>query len=239
VRQVPEQSLPYGIVGQGRMARHWKHYLELKGIPSKSWDRDSSFFEFTKSTRVILLLISDSAIESFIEQNKTALQGKKIVHFSGSMSLESASGLHPLMTFADHLYPLELYESIPFVCEEGMLDFTQAFPELPNPSFVIPSRMKPLYHSLCVTGGNFTTLLWQMVMDAWEKDLRLPSEILRPFLQQTVANVWQERESALTGPLARRDLPTIESNLKALGDSSLGCIYRTFLKSKNIEVPKL
>jgi predicted short-subunit dehydrogenase-like oxidoreductase (DUF2520 family) len=78
-----------------------------------------------------------------------------------------------------------------------------------------------------------------MVMDAWEKDLRLPSEILRPFLQQTVANVWQERESALTGPLARGDLPTIESNLKALGGSSLGCIYRAFLKSKNIEVPKL
>ena len=54
-------------------------------------------------TEVVLLLIADDQIESFILQNP-CLNEKKLVHFSGALYTEKAQGCHPLMTFGAELY---------------------------------------------------------------------------------------------------------------------------------------
>ena len=38
--QVPTfDATPFGIVGDGRLARHLQHYFDLLGLPVRSWSR--------------------------------------------------------------------------------------------------------------------------------------------------------------------------------------------------------
>ena len=88
------------------------------------------------SCRTVLLLIRDEAIVPFIEA-WPALREKRLVHCSGALVTPAAQAAHPLMTFGPTLYSLDDYRSIPFVIDAGGHPFTDLFPDLPNPSYVI------------------------------------------------------------------------------------------------------
>src|SRR3712207_1913721 len=154
-----KSSLHYGIIGDGRVARHFLHYFSLLDLPIQQWSRrldegKTSVEEKLAPCDVLLLLISDSAIDPFIEAHPS-LKSKRLIHFSGSLSSELAHGAHPLMSFGPILYTLEQYERIHFVCDTG-LEFGEIFPLLKNPAYSLPRESKALYHSLCVLSGNFT-----------------------------------------------------------------------------------
>jgi phosphoglycerate dehydrogenase-like enzyme len=43
MRQVPVlDATPIGIVGDGRLARHFLHYFSLLGLPVRAWSRRAS-----------------------------------------------------------------------------------------------------------------------------------------------------------------------------------------------------
>src|ERR1022692_3184013 len=92
----------YGIIGGGRVARHFSTYFSLTNIPFKSWTRKSlrPIREALDGVDIYLLLVSDGAIEKVIAEN-SFLQSQKLVHFSGSHVSILAWGAHPLMTFTD------------------------------------------------------------------------------------------------------------------------------------------
>lgn len=221
----------YLIIGDGRLARHFKHYLSLLQLNVFSWSRKNTLLEleilFARADRV-LLLISDSAIATFIEQHDY-LKTKTLIHCSGTLSLETAISAHPLNTFGPDLYDLETYEKTPFVLELGRGDFNSLFPELTNPHYYIAPEKKALYHSLCVMSGNFTSLLWQNIFDLFEKNLHLPRAVLLPYLVQTHLNLLTNSTTALTGPLARNDRQTIIRNLDALTGMPEQSLYFAFL----------
>ncbi|MGZ3698213.1 MAG: hypothetical protein ACXWP5_08765, partial [Bdellovibrionota bacterium] len=175
--QVP--GLVYGIVGDGRLARHFAHYLTLESIPFQQWSRRIGEHERVSAEArlapadVLLVLLRDNAIETWIERHPE-LRGRPIVHCSGSLVTELAVGFHPLMTFGPELYDLETYRSIPFICEAKQGSFQEFFPRLQNPHHLIQPELKSLYHSLCVMSGNFTTILWQKFFHDLEHRLGLP-----------------------------------------------------------------
>ena len=109
MRQVPARdAAPLGIVGSGRVARHFRHYFELLGLPIRTWSRQVSATSPTDALapcETILILIRDAAIVPFIE-TWPALQEKRLVHCSGSLVTPLAQGAHPLMTFGQELYEL-------------------------------------------------------------------------------------------------------------------------------------
>lgn len=220
----------YGLVGRGRLATHLAHYLEQEGCAPIRWHRgmastpDAAF----AAPDTILLAISDDALQPFFEQHPF-LRTHRVVHFSGSLSLDGIAGLHPLMTFGPHLYTLETYRSIPFIEERGGASFREVFPTLPNPSHTIAAAQKPLYHALCVLGGNFSTLLWAKALADFESRLGLPRESLLPFLQQVAINTAASGEQALTGSLARGDRGTVERDLRALEGDPFQPVFRTFV----------
>jgi len=224
----------YGIVGSGRVARHFSHYFQLKKIPFKTWSRKQNssgeFASFVASCRVVLLLISDNVIEPFIRSQAEFLKDRKLVHFSGSLTTDLAQGFHPLMTFNDQgFYDLKTYEQISFISEkEGPHTFQQVFPELRNRSFMIPQAKKAYYHALCVMANNFTTVLWQKLLLDFESKLLVPRTAAFPLLEQTALNLKQNAETALTGPLARGDWKTVEKNLESLKGDSFYEIYESF-----------
>ena len=232
----------YAIVGGGRLARHFSHYFQLLEIPHCCWTRDrgSSFNTFDlpdaelrlretiAGADHVLLLVSDNAIGIMLKQYPF-LHEKRLIHCSGALSFPGVVGAHPLMTFADDLYALEIYQSVPFMLETGH-SFADLFPRLSNPAFAINVKDKARYHAMCVMAGNFSQILWKGVSDRFEQQLGLPTETLHPYLKQLATNFSQSPETALTGPLARNDTPTIERNLNALNNDPMQDLYRAFVE---------
>jgi 2-dehydropantoate 2-reductase len=222
----------YGIIGNGRMAKHFTHYLTLLGISYQQWSRDkprNSLITLAETCSPILLLINDDAIELFIEQHH-CLQKKLLLHFSAVLNLKKAYSTHPLMSFFQELYSLDVYKKIPFIYGEKSPEFSLLLPGLPNPHFKIPENLKSFYHALCVLSGNFTVILWQKFFCELEETLNIPKEQAYPFLQQITQNLLADQKNALTGPLVRNDIKTIEAHLIALKNDPFQEIYQTFLK---------
>jgi len=98
----------YGLIGRGRVATHMARYLELEKLPFATWHRGmpSPPEAALTSADTILLAVNDRAILPFIEHHPR-LRDRPIVHFSGSMVVDGAHGLHPLMTFGPDLYDIE------------------------------------------------------------------------------------------------------------------------------------
>jgi predicted short-subunit dehydrogenase-like oxidoreductase (DUF2520 family) len=232
----------YAIVGGGRLARHFSQYFHLLEIPHACWARDhrSPFNTFkpvdaeqrlretvARADRV-LLLVSDSAIAVLLKQYPF-LHEKQLIHCSGALSFPGVAGAHPLMTFADQLYDLETYRSMPFMVEPGH-DFGEMFPTLSNPHFAINVEDKAHYHALCVMAGNFSQVMWKGISERFEQQFNLPAESLHPYLKQVAGNFVQAPASALTGPLVRNDQQTIERNIQALDGDPLQDLYRAFVR---------
>ncbi len=230
--QVPARdTISFGIVGNGRIARHFRHYLELLDLPICAWSRRESSAsppEALATCETVLVLIRDAEIVPFIEA-WPALQEKQLVHCSGSLVTPLADAAHPLMTFGPELYELADYRSIPFVLDSGSTPFAELMPGLPNPSFVIPVADRPYYHALCVMAGNFSTLLWVKLFEELEQRLGMPASAAHPYLATVTANVMAEGGRALTGPLARGDRGAIDTNLEALEGDPFHAVYTAFV----------
>jgi predicted short-subunit dehydrogenase-like oxidoreductase (DUF2520 family) len=253
IRQVP---LKYTIIGDGKVAKHFAHYFHLLDIEFNCWSRRQFQLQSCKpsllekqftlhqtyypqhqsrltlqktieASDVVLLLISDDAIEDFIESN-AFLKEKQLLHFSGSLTSKYAISCHPLMTFAHQLYELEQYEKIPFVIDDGY-ELSDLFPKFKNEYVTIKAKDKAYYHSLCVMAGNFAQILWQAIGKEFEQNLNLPKEILNPYLLQNTQNFVNNPETSATGPLQRGDFATIKKHLNSLQNNPLLEIYQAFL----------
>jgi len=226
--QVPE----YIIIGDGRMARHFSHYLSLLQIPFRRWARsqDMPLVDAVKDCSRVLLLISDSAIEPFIAEN-VCLYDKHLLHFSGQLVTDKAISTHPLMSFGLELYTLADYQKVPWAVEAGASDFPELLPGLSNPYFYVPKDKKSYYHAICVMANNFTTLLWTKFFNEMKDQFDVPKENLLPYLQRTMQNLSGDHEAALTGPLIRGDQKTIKKNLASLEGDDYAVVYRAFVEA--------
>lgn len=227
----------YAILGDGRLARHFRHYLGLLGQDTSGWARNpASAFNTHRHPDAaerlrrtvapashVLLLVSDDALLPLLRQHPW-LHGHRLVHCAGALGLPGVAGAHPLMSFAEALYSLEQYRRIPFLVEAGC-DFRELFPALPNPNHVVDVGDKALYHALCVVAGNFPQILWQAVAERFEGRLGVPATVLQPCLEQVLANFLADPQRALTGPLARGDRLTLARNLAALDGDPLQRLF--------------
>lgn len=230
------EHITYGVVGRGRVAMHMTRYLELESQPVRQWHRGrwTTPESALEGSDVVLLAISDDALEPFLEAHPD-LAHATCLHFSGSRAVEGAYGFHPLMTFGPETYDRETYRAIPFVTERGGPEFSDLFPALPNPSWSIDPDQKALYHALCVLAGNFPTLLWNKSFDLFEARLGLPRTMLTPYLEQTLRNTLASGGEALTGPLARGDRGTVARNLRALEGDAYADVYRAFARAHGLQ----
>ncbi|MCK4946011.1 MAG: DUF2520 domain-containing protein [Alphaproteobacteria bacterium] len=231
MRQVPY----YLIIGNGRMARHFRHYLSLLGITSSQWNRSESptlLKEFAQKATHILVLINDNAIEPFITKYLQDFPAIK-VHFSGSLVSEKAYGVHPLMTFNTSLYTLDKYLSVSFVVDATAPPFETLLPGLSNQHVTLAPEHKAKYHAICVLGGNFSCLLWQKFFTTLESEFHLPAEIGHAYLRQQMENLLTDHSLAFAGPLVRGDVATIQKNFDALEGDPFQHIYQDFVEVYN------
>ena len=219
------------LIGSGRLSRHLQFYFQQKNISFTTWNRSQDLellHNLISEASHILLAISDSSLEPFFHQHLKD-SSKKIIHFSGALSLTRAFAAHPLMSFGPELYSLEDYEKIHFVIT-GAPALGDLIPGLENKFTSIPAENKALYHALCVLGGNFPILLWAKMSEGF-KDLGLPPEAAQVYLEKIVENFNRQGSRALTGPLVRKDLATIQANLKALDKDPFQNVYSAFVEA--------
>lgn len=229
MRQIPR----YLIIGSGRLAQHISHYLYLNNLKFSNWFRSKHNFnqlkKFVESNDIIILAISDDAIENFINQNPI-ITNKILIHCSGCLSFENAIGIHPLMSFGNELYDYNTYKNISFIIDFKLDDFREMFPVFKNQVYVISRDKKAYYHALCVMSGNFTTILWSKLFKELESKFNIPKEAAFSYLSSIVNNLLLDHKNSLTGPIARGDEKTIKLNLAALKEDNFFSIYQAFVK---------
>jgi len=231
----------YALLGSGRVARHFRFYLDNLDLPCRFWSRQENDAADLKNvieeSSHILFAVSDSALEDLIAPWRDS--EKVLVHFSGALRIPGSYSAHPLMTFGPELEAPEWYWSIPFVLDEGVT-LHDVLPGLANPYLSLSPEQRPLYHALVSLAGNSTFLLWQDIGHEMSR-LGLPPSVLAPFLHQVVKNATDLSKDGFTGPVARGDWTTVARHAQALKDSGLEASYKAYLRmarSKGYDIPE-
>lgn len=226
----------YYLIGSGRAATHIGQYFRLLGIPFKTWSRKNHSLDELHATLPsvdkILLLISDGQIEPFAKEHLKGFSGP-IIHMSGALEIPGLISAHPLMSFGPSLYELSTYKKMGFAVTPGH-PLRDLIPELENESFEITPQDKALYHAWAVYSGNFATLLWQEALPGFQK-LGVPTQAVAAYLEQVLENALAAPQSALTGPLARKDKTTVRKHLEVLPTPSK-LIYQSLAENYAPEV---
>ena len=229
-----QTNVNYLLIGNGKVARHLRHYLSFLKLPFTTWDRDQDeliLVKHAKQATHILFLISDNAIEHFIVENKYLFNSRALlIHFSGSLVSKLAIGAHPLMTVSESFFTLEEYKAICFIVENNAPTFDILLPGLPNQNYPIATDNKAYYHALCVLSGNFSCMLWQKLFTELREHFNFPEKVARSYLNNHTFNLLMNYKTALTGPLVRNDQKTIDKNLQALKDDPFQEIYQKFVE---------
>lgn len=82
--------------------------------------------------------------------------------------------------------------------------------------FPLTDEAKPLYHAAAASAANFPLVALAMAEDAFA-EAGVPWEAARPLVEAVVANAFDlGPRAALTGPVARGDVDTVASQLRAM-----------------------
>ena len=226
----------YGLVGSGKLAKHFAHYLKLLNLPFKTWSRRNKTFinKALKDCSHVLILIKDSEIHPFLQNHQSLLHNKICLHCSGAIFTPLAIGVHPLMTFSQKLYDLKVYKQMHFVMDHPS-PFRTILPGLPNSHSIIDPAQKAKYHALCVIAGHFSSLLWQIFFHQMTKHFGISKSQALVYFNQVFANI-SHLDHHFTGPLQRKDYQTVKLNLQALKNEPLLYeTYQTFIKLNSVE----
>ena len=232
MKRLSRGRAPYGIVGNGKASRHLQAYFKLLKIPHVVWHRGSGrpLPAVIGNCRKIFVLIKDSQLENFIRSNPF-LKNRVLLHFSGSVELPGVFSLHPFMPLSGRRLALAEYRSIPFALDSGSPSLRDLVPEFKNPCFRVKKGKKPLYHALCVLGGNFPFILWRKALTGLRGEFGIPAKHIRAYFRALLANFESDPESGLSGPLQRKDVKTMKANLKALKGDPFRRVYAAFARA--------
>ena len=210
-------------------------------------DHPSSFGDID----ILLLCVPDSAIEATCQSLSEKLCGNEIVvHCSGALDSSilvsakqrgcSTASAHPLNTFPNlsaSLTTLRNGHNSYLYCEgdEAALSMIQTvFTQVGFNTKTIQAENKVLYHAACVFASNYLTVLMDMSLQTAQAANIDHKEFLQasqPIVKATLTHLEHySTAAALSGPLARGDMQTVEQHIKSLSDEApeLSKAYQVF-----------
>jgi predicted short-subunit dehydrogenase-like oxidoreductase (DUF2520 family) len=232
------QRAGHRIVGvSGREATRERAARFLPDVPFAAAE------EVVPDAELVLLTVPDAAIEHMSRQLSTAgvfREGQIVAHTSGArpqgeLHVGPATGLvlHPLQTFPDVEFALRHLPGSALAVtardEEGHEAGRRIAEDLGMRPFRLSDRERSMYHAAAVFASNYVVT----VLAAAERLFRLAGleDPVRLFLPLTRAAVDAVEELgpgvALTGPVVRGDVATIDSHLGNLVRSGLADLYRS------------
>ncbi|CAH2214572.1 Rossmann-like and DUF2520 domain-containing protein [Tepidibacter aestuarii] len=195
-----------------------------------------SLSDMIKISDIIFITTNDDSIESAVNklsQENILKEGQIIVHMSGSHSSSILNSIekfgcyiysmHPLQSFANVEKSVEKLENTVFTIEGSIekIDVLESILEkTENKYFKIDSNSKNIYHAgACVISNYLVTLMdfGLSFFDSIGIDEKDAFEAVYPLIEGTIENIKNLGcKNALTGPLARGDINTIENHLNSI-----------------------
>ncbi len=181
----------------------------------------SSLDEITDPADVVLLAVSDSAIESLAQE--IPIQQGTVIHFSGTVALDALLP-HPNRAVCWPVYSIigvDFPEKVlPAVGEGTTTQAGETLAELAEAlSFSLtlaPQAARAQLHLAAVVGNNFVNHLL-CLCEKICSEAHLPPDVLRPLLTQTFERAFSGNPCEMqTGPARRGDIATQEKHLELL-----------------------
>ena len=189
---------------------------------------------------LVLLTVPDDKIAPLCKQlaDGGAFGGKPVVaHCSGALGSDVLSpaeqvgcptgSMHPLQTFPDTQSAMKSIEGMYFFiegCETAVTVLCELAAAMGGNPVSINSDAKVLYHAAAVMASNYFVTLMDAACELLAKAGLTNTESLNslgPLMRATLENVLaQTPPKALTGPIARGDIETVERHLEALTEVS-------------------
>lgn len=172
------------------------------------------------------------------------LTDKVICHFSGSLSSNVFSGMertgawgvsiHPMYAFSDKFTSYQKFHTACLVAEgdaEAILRMQKLFAEkLGHPMLFIRAEDKVKYHAAAALASNYMIALLETSMRLLAEcgfSERDSLSVLRPIVQNNVSAMLEKGPvEALTGPVERGDLGTVQRHLHVLQGGTAEAVYR-------------
>ncbi|MCT4688173.1 Rossmann-like and DUF2520 domain-containing protein [Vallitalea sp.] len=204
--------------------------------------------QLVDSSKYIMITTPDDLIEDVVLQLisiNAKWDDKVVCHTSGthpSTILEPLSklgsttlSLHPMLSFADINYALTMLPQTPLTLEgKGNLtdDFRKILLNINLEIHNISSEQKSLYHAAACIVSNYLVTVIDTGLETLNRiGLKQESslELIESLVKGTINNIFEKGTvNALTGPMARGDVHTIKTHIRALSreDRSLEQFYR-------------
>jgi predicted short-subunit dehydrogenase-like oxidoreductase (DUF2520 family) len=190
---------------------------------------DTSFVHFITVTDPTI----PSIVKEFDSKGPASLAGHYFYHTSGAISSTALAPLqkkgaeigsiHPLQVFA---HPDKAIETLPGIyyaiegTDKAMELAVQVVDRLQGKLLLIPTGRKVLYHVAGVFAANYLTVLVELAMSIMEEIGESPEDAyqaLLPLMVGALENIEEfGTDAALTGPISRGDIETIQTHIDAL-----------------------
>ena len=232
-----------GIIGAGRVGCALATALEKNGadvitLQDRNIDYENKLENVLKNSDAIFLTVPDSQIELVSEQivkfsNPKNIDGKVFLHCSGALTsnilkkITEVGGftgsLHPIQTFPDRNNGWKGIFNIYFGfegAEKAKESALETVNILNGKMIIIEADKKSLYHAAACVLSNYTVTISNLAENILENvgiPLELSMKAFGPLLKNTVNNIAEMGSvGALTGPISRGDICTLENHLEAL-----------------------
>jgi len=206
-------------------------------------------WEVTRDADIVFITTPDGAIKdtcNSISRNNGIAGNTIVLHCSGALPstiLSTAKvhgaysgSMHPLQSFASADYEHNPFRDI-IVAVEGDKEAVQAAKKVASDlgatAVTLLTEAKTLYHASAVVASNYLVTLLDLAFRLINtagiagKDA---FKVLKPLIDGTLANIDKVGiPTALTGPIVRGDVETVEKHVKEIGlnNPELLALYKT------------
>lgn len=229
--------LTYLLAKEGYFVRVVSRQIETLPIVLKNYKIPmGNLLEISQEADIIFITTPDGIIGEIVAQlaEIKEINAQAVLHLSGKHSTEifrplenkglAVGSLHPMQSLANLEQALVNLPGSAFVFQgdSSLIPWISAFIEnLHCHLIVAPESLdKSLYHAGASIASNFLVLLAKMAMDCLKTAGLSESEgqkALIPLMKGTLVNLGTlSPQKALTGPIARGDIETVQSHLKSL-----------------------
>jgi predicted short-subunit dehydrogenase-like oxidoreductase (DUF2520 family) len=219
------------IIGFGRLGKLYHKSLAKAGYDQISVIRNGDDIVFLND--YVLISVPDDQIRTVVKsinESCLKLKGKTILHSSGIQGLDVFSTLdikkvtvgclHPLMAVSD---TSETFEGITFDISGDdvfIKNVTPIVKDLDADLMVLSEAHKSKMHIAAVITSNYLVTLMGVVEELFKDQDLSQNQIkkaLLPLMKTALNNLeHQTPAEALTGPISREDVHTVEKHLKLL-----------------------
>ena len=229
--------MKYLVIGNGRVGGAFASYCEYLGHQAHLWSRANAqqspeaLAIAIGQADILAIATPDAMIDQVWTRSRALFKGAQAIHFSGALQVEGMFACHPLYSFPKTTLAPERFATIAIAQETNAPPFAEVVPGAKNPTFVVNAADRAYYHALAVISGNYAAHIWNLVAERFEGRFAANAgDALTPYFRSIVARFEETPLYSMTGPIARKDAPTVAANLQSIAsEPELEDLYKEFL----------